>query len=345
MPKKESEKLMTEVPKASEGYEYEVCKFTVEKPIATFMISNPRARNSYTMKTWEGLSNAIQVVRDDDDIRVLVITGDPEGKTFCAGLNVKSVYKGRAAEAGQKVEVSGAPPPLAEENFFPGTAWNKVIKEKGAIFGADMGMPADVKSKAHAKYVWWKAHTLRGGYWMTRAYDLLRLPKPVIAMVNGMGAWGAGADLAFHCDIICMSDQANLTWNYIHRTVLPAEGAAFWLSRIIGYQRALEIIWRAKPVSAQQAYDWGLINHVWSEAELKEKTYSLAMELATEIPPMNLGLNKYHVQLALDDFVHKAELFQDTVTRSMAAIVRDSEDMLEAVRAFAEKRKPVYHGK
>lgn len=337
---------MAEAEKPSEGYKYEYCKFIVEKPIATFMVSNPAARNSYRMKTWEGLSNAVQIVREDDDIRVLVVTGDPEGKTFCAGLNVKSVYKGRAqAVAGGKVEVSGAPEALWEEDFFPGTSWHKVLKEGGSIFGMDSVPPQPgIKSKAHARYTWWKAHTLRGGYWKMRGYDLLRLPKPVIAMVNGMGAWGAGADLAFHCDMICMGDQASFTWNYIHRTALPSEGAAFWLPRIVGYQRAMEIILTAKPVPAQQAYDWGIVNHVWPEAELKDKTYELAMELATGIPPMNMGLNKYHMQLALDDFVHKAELFQDTVTYSLSRMVGDSEDMLEAVKSFGEKRKPVYKG-
>jgi len=306
------------------------------------MVSNPRARNAYSMKTWEGLDNVVQILREDDDFRALVITGDPEGLTFCAGLNVKNVYRSAAQRRGMEVDVPGAPAP---EDWFPGSPWHKAQMEGAAVMGREVDPSSpDFKSNAYAQYKWWQAHTLRGGYWMTRGFNLLRLPKPVIAMVNGMGAWGAGADLAMHCDIICVGDQASFTWNYIHRTAMPMEGAAFWLSRIIGYQRALETIWRAKPIPAQQAYDWGIVNHVWPEAELKEKTYELATELVTEVPPLNLGLNKYHIQLAMDDFVHKAELFQDMVTRPLANLARESDDMLEAPRAFAEKRKPVYKG-
>ena len=70
---------ITPITEPIENYEYKYCKFTVDGPIATFMWSDPPVRNAYNVRSWEGLHNAVARVREDDDIRVLVITGDPEG--------------------------------------------------------------------------------------------------------------------------------------------------------------------------------------------------------------------------------------------------------------------------
>jgi len=85
------------------AYEYEDCIFTVKDHIATFTLNRPERRNAFGGKIGEGLRNAVEEVRRDDDIRVLVITGTPEGKAFCGGLDVKAMYeRTKAEEQGQQ---------------------------------------------------------------------------------------------------------------------------------------------------------------------------------------------------------------------------------------------------
>ena len=323
--------------KSIENYQYKDCFFEVDGPIATFTISNPSARNAYSRLTWEGLVNAVQLCRENDDIRVLVLTGDPAGQTFCAGLNVKSRTAGiEGSRSGKERTDEFA------DAYTPGSQYARMIKDKGAIYGGVA--PPKAINPSHSKYTWFKEQRSRGGYWTPRGLDMLRLPKPVIAMVNGP-AVGAGCDLAFHCDVIIASDQARFMWVYIHRGfAVPAEGASYFLPRLCGYYRAMEILFQGGTLTAQQAYDWDIINHVVPHAQLKDYTYDLARKLATQSPPMAMGILKWALQRGFHDYADNLERYEDEIIYPLNQILSESNDFLEGNKSFVEKRKPNYTG-
>lgn len=328
------------------GYKYEYCKFKVDGPIATFMFSDPRARNAYNKKTWEGLHNAVATVREDDDIRVLVITGDPEGKNFCGGLNVKNIAASQTGDETIKDKRE-----LEELSLTPGTP-EYLHTEIGGdwpgwkpyySFKEPLSTKWSEKGRAYDTYNLWRSQERFGGFMKTRGISLLELDKPVIAMVNG-GAYGFGCDVAFYCDIILAGEKKGLfQWTYLHRGMVPAEGATYFLPRICGRHIAAEVLWTGKDVSARQAYEWGLINHAVPDEELVSYTYDLARQLATESPPMIMGAIKWMILKGYYDFIHGLEDHLDNIT-SMGNLVAtmDSQDAKEGPLAFTEKRKPVY---
>ena len=321
--------------RAVKGYQYQDCIFEVDGRVATFIQSNPAARNAGTGKMREGFINALQAVRENDDIRVLVLTGDPEGKTFGGGLNVKR----RTARMESPAEGEEITP---REDYTPGTIMHRMATEDRAAFrGTEI--PKNAKNLARAQYQYWKEQAFRGGYFLDYEEAVLRLPKPVIAMVNG-AAVGMHADLALMCDIVIASDQAFLSWSYIHRGMVAAEGGTFLLPRLCGYNRALEILYLGERVPAQQLYDWGIINHVVPHDELKSYTYDLASKLATVSPPMGMGMVKYAVQRGFGDFAHNLLMHRHEVVQPSNLILSASDDALEGSKAFIEKRKPDYTG-
>jgi len=337
-------------------YKFEYCKFNVDGPIATFMWSDPPVRNAYNLRSWEGFHQAVERVRDEDDIRVLIITGDPEGKNFCGGLNVKSwfgaqlstqkkdeeleakegVVKGSGAR--RELELTPGTPDYERRlnPSFGGAPWDaRRIMWDPKVFGGNF--PEDW-TPGRMRYEQWR----RKGYTTQHAFKLLELDKPVIAMVNGP-AFGAGCDIIFHCDIIIASEEnAKLEWTYIRRGMVAPDGATYFLPRICGRHIALELLWRGKAISARQAYEWGLINHVVPHAELEKYTHNLAMELATESPPMIMGAIKDVVHKGYDDFIHNYIFHYQYLMGVATGIYQGSEDELEGSRAFVEKRKPVY---
>jgi len=315
-------------------YKYQDCIFKVDGPVATFMFSNPTARNSGTGLAYEGLYNAVATIKENDDIRVLVVTGDPEGRAFHSGLNVKRRATG--LEAAQKGEAAG--PSREEEEFTPGTPYYRVTRKGGGYHARFEG------ETVAGRYNAWQDTNLRGGYLVRRGSELLRLPKPVIAMVNGPAA-GIGCDLAFHCDIIIASDQARFMWLYIHRGMaIPAEGAGYFLPRLCGYHRAMEILLKGSSLTAQEAYDWDLINHVVPHDQLESYTYDLARQLATESPPKHMGIVKWAAQRMYHDFAGQLEEYHETIVTAYNKILDGSNDAIEGSKAFVEKRKPQYTG-
>jgi len=337
---------MTVIP----DYEFKYCKYKEDGPVATFTWSDPPVRNAYNVRSWEGFNQAVDRVRENDDIRVLVITGDPEGKNFCGGLNVKSLFEGQLKRAGKEEELKGREGQLESSRYFqaaeltPGTPEYE-RRQKGLPEGGTWDArtvtrdltPPSGWTEGRLRYEIWREH---GG--AQHAFRLMELDKPVIGMING-GCYGAGTDIAFCCDIIIASEEkATFEWTYIRRGMVAPDGATFFLPRIAGRHIALEVLWRGKSVSARQAYEWGLINHVVADAELESYTYGLAQELATESPPMIMGVIKDVVHKGYFDFVHQFKHHFEYMVGVGNLIYRGSEDELEGPRAFVEKRAPQY---
>jgi len=320
-------------------YKYEYCKFDGAAPVATFMFSNPSRRNAVHLKTTEGLENAIQVIRENDDIRVLVLTGDPEGRAFCSGADVRGLLSGRLAREGDTDEAAkhqGQP----DYELTPGTYLYRAQQEGGLSGGPEARQHP--KGEGRTNYQRWRLGEGRGGFIPRRGKSIMELDKPVIAMVNDTAA-GIGCDLIFHSDIIIASEErARFGWTYIHRGAIAVEGGTYFLSKLAGKHIALEILWRGDYINARQMYEWGLINHVVPDDELKKYTYDLADKLATGSPPMIMGAIKYVVHKGLQDYVGGLEDHLEQLVQPAMRSYAMSEDAKEGMKAFLEKRAPKY---
>jgi len=166
-----------------------------------------------------------------------------------------------------------------------------------------------------------------------------KLEKPVIAAVNGVAA-GAGANLAFACDIVFASSSATFIQSFAKIGVIPDSGGTFILPRIVGLQRAAALTMLAEKLSAQQARDWGLVYMVTEPESLLETAVGTARHLATQ-PTRGLGLTKrgfnHSLGIDLDDQLD----YEETLQREAGLTA----DYAEGVRAFLEKRPPVFTGR
>lgn len=165
------------------------------------------------------------------------------------------------------------------------------------------------------------------------------MAKPVICKLNGVAA-GAGASLALACDIIVASENASLIEVFANVGLVPDSGSSFFLPRLVGYNKAFELITLASKVSAKEAYDLGFIYKVVPAEELDNAVNELAQRYATG-PTKAYSMVKKMLNKAYTANLNEM-LLEEYYGQELAG---RSEDYIEGVTAFTEKRKPVFKGK
>ena len=160
------------------------------------------------------------------------------------------------------------------------------------------------------------------------------LKTPIIAMVNG-AAVGAGCDLAAMCDLRIVSDQATFAETFAKVGLVPGDGGAFFLTRLIGFGKAMEMFMTCKTFSADEALKMGLVNQVVLPNELKNKTEELVEQL-TSLPPIALQMTKKAINNAYQgDLSSHLELMA-----AYQGITQRSSDHFKALDGMLEKRRP-----
>jgi enoyl-CoA hydratase/carnithine racemase len=168
---------------------------------------------------------------------------------------------------------------------------------------------------------------------------LQEVDKPVIAAVNG-DAIGAGCDMALMCDMRIAGEMARFSEGYVKLGIVPGDGGAYFLPRLVGMAKALELLLTGDVIDAREAERIGMVNRVVPQEQVLAEAYKLARKIAAQ-PPVAVQLIKRAAYQSQGCDLRTA---LDLVSSHMA-IVTETEDHLEAVRALLEKRVGVYKGK
>ncbi|WP_036117481.1 enoyl-CoA hydratase [Lysinibacillus sphaericus] len=165
------------------------------------------------------------------------------------------------------------------------------------------------------------------------------LAQPVIAVLNGV-AFGGGLELALACDLRIAATHAKLGLTETSLGIIPGAGGTQRLPRLIGLGKAKELIYTARRLSAAEAKDYGIVEYVYEEHEVMEKAQQLALEMAKNAP-----LSLVQAKVAINQGV-EVDLATGLKIESLAySALIPTEDRLEGLLAFQEKRAPQYSGK
>ncbi|WP_121060892.1 crotonase/enoyl-CoA hydratase family protein [Chachezhania antarctica] len=164
------------------------------------------------------------------------------------------------------------------------------------------------------------------------------LETPTIAAVNG-AAVGAGCDLTLMCDIRIAGESARFAESFVKLGIVPGDGGAWLLQRVVGYSKAAEMALTGDMLTAAEALECGLVSRVVPDAELLSAAHALAARIAANPPQavrMAKRLLKQGREASLADHLEMAA--------AMQALAHTTDDHVEAVTAFIEKRPPVFKG-
>src|SRR5437870_1324521 len=261
---------------------YEAIIFSAAGPIATIKLNRPEKLNAFGGPMRDEILHALDKAAADDQIRVLVVTG--EGRGFSAGGDIHHL---------------------------------KQLRENRDQDGF--------------------RSILAKGQQITRA--MRSLPKPVIAAVNGPCA-GAGFSFALGCDIRIASDLASFGPSFALIGLHPDWGGSWLLPKLVGTAKACELVFTGSMISAQEAESIGLVNRVIAHNQLLPAVTELAERMAKN-PPGVLRLAKESIYRSVTSDLETA--FARESDAQMECF--HSEDFLEGVTAFLEKRRPEFRGR
>lgn len=200
---------------------------------------------------------------------------------------------------------------------------------RGFCSGSDVGAMLKVNGPAARARLQRRHATVRAIY---------SIEKPVIAAVQGPVA-GIGVSLAMACDFIVASQSTYFQQAFRNIGLVPDGGAIFFLGQRLGVTRAKDLVMTARRLGAAEAADWGIVNRLVEEGELRGETLAMAEGLAAA-PTYTLALTK---KMFAASYTPSLETVLE-IESYAASIARASHDHEEGVRAFKEKRAPVFKG-
>ncbi|MEU7162159.1 enoyl-CoA hydratase/isomerase family protein [Streptomyces chrestomyceticus] len=284
---------------------------TTDNAVLWITLNRPAALNALT---WDQRERVIALLSDasaDPAVRAVVVTGT--GKGFCAGADL------RGGPAGGGSDRDG-PGGGGSGRGGPGNG------------GSDGGAaPPERVAGDVARMI------RRGAQRLVTA--VLDCEKPVLAAVNGTAA-GLGAHLALACDLVVAAESATFIEVFARRGLVPDGGGAYLLPRLVGPQRAKELLFFGDAVTAADAERMGLVNRVVPDAGLEKAARDWAERLATG-PTRAFALTKQLVNASLDGD-RGAALAAEAAAQEINMTTADAR---EGVASFVERRRPTYRGR
>ena len=265
--------------------------FTVRNQVARITLNRPEQMNAFSEDMIHSWIKALEQVRDSQEIRVLVISGN--GRAFCSGGDIKAMARGEGF-----LDHDG-------KNDYSSTA----LDRKNSLWKNVQRIPL----------------------------LLAEIDIPVIAMIQG-AAFGAGFDMALACDIRIAARSAKIAESYVKAGIVPGDGAAWFLPRLIGTDKALDLLWNGTVLGAEEAQQLGLLTYVVDDEELEPFTEQYIDNLI-QGPKETMRFMKRAVyqsrQLDLRTSL-------DMISSAMG-IITELDDYQEGVQALVEKRKPKFN--
>lgn len=257
---------------------YETVRYETDGAVAVITIDRPEAMNSFDAALRRDLADACRAAARDDEIRVILLTG--EGRSFSAGADLKS-------------------------GLDPDADVERILQDE---YRASLGTIWD-------------------------------MDKPVIAAVGGSAA-GIGMSLALVCDLLIMADNAFLLSPFTTISLVPDGGLNWLLVHQLGYRRAFQLSVESERISADRCVELGLANRSVPAEELMSEALAWAKSLA-ERAPLSLAATKKAMRHATSG--SWASTFD--IEAPIQNQLRRSEDSAEGIKAFFEKRKPLFKGR
>jgi len=249
----------------------------IEGQIGYIRLNRPEHKNAFTLDMIDTLTGLIEAARDNDAIRVLILSG--AGDAFCSGADL-SIFDEPAGDTAIPLK------------------FKRILTE-------------------HIHRVVLAAEAL---------------DKPLVAAVNGV-AVGAGMDLALMCDIRLAADSARFSEAYIRAGIVPGAGACWFLPRLVGRGKALELLLTGDFIGAAEAHTLGIVNRVVPAAELEQETRALAERLAANSPIASAMIKRATIQGERTDLRTSLDLIS-----SHMGVVLSTHDASEALAAMRERR-------
>ncbi len=195
---------------------------------------------------------------------------------------------------------------------------------------------ADLKErKGMSSQTWRVQHEVfERAYWA-----LVDLPLPVIAAINGH-AYAGGLETALSCDFIYAVKGARMALTEVTIGIMPGAGGTQNLPRALGERRAKEIILTGRPFTTEQAYEWGLVNQLCEPGQVLSSALDTARTIAANAP-LSVRQAKKSIRFGMQMELRTAFRFEVEAYNQLV----DTEDRVEGIAAFNEKRKPVFKGK
>src|SRR5262245_26219042 len=275
--------------------------YEVKDKVATITLNRPDKLNAFTGDMIDAWQKSLAAAQADDAVNVVIVTG--AGRAFCSGGDVGRMRSNQyAASLGGRGDASA-----------------------GGQGDTDAPTALDGKNG-----LWEGVHRI--------PKQLEQMDKPVIAMVNGL-AVGAGMGMCVMCDIRVAGESARFSTGYVKVGLVPGDGDTYFLPRLVGAAKALELLWTADFIEAPEAHRLGIVQRVVPDAKLQEETYALARQIADGPQvPIRMIKRLVYQSLRLDLRTHL-----DLVSSHMS-IVRQTADHAEGVAAFKEKRPAKFRG-
>jgi len=202
--------------------------------------------------------------------------------------------------------------------------------QKAFCSGADLKERAGMEPERVKEYIF----TIRNLF-----SSIEELNKPVIAAVNGI-ALGGGTELALACDIRIASANATMGLTETRLAIIPGAGGTQRLPRLVGRGKAKELIFTGRRIGAEEAEKIGLVNRVCDPASLRDECVALAAMIC-ETGPIAIEQAKYAINKGIETDINTGLAIESNAYW----VTIPTEDRLEGLAAFREKRKPVYRGK
>ena len=200
----------------------------------------------------------------------------------------------------------------------------KAMRDREGTFGAS---PLEMRDQAYRKNI----HRIIRSLW--------NIEVPMIGAINGP-AIGLGNDAGCTCDIRIAADNAKFGATFLKMGLIPGDGGSWLLPRVIGWSNASRLFFTGDIVDAETAKSWGLVSEVVPAVSLIEEARAIA-ERVSQQPPQSLRMTK---RLMRDGMNSSFDTIME-MSASMQVIVQNTDDHLEAVNAFFDKRTPEFKGK